>query len=157
MDDPLIMHFLQRIGDGEHQLKDRLRLEHTVLPEVYRQINTVEIFHDDVCGAVFFKILSYINDTGDIHQLSDLSGFLQKVFQSLFEEGYLIVGGRRYQLTDIVVTVDISVREVFLDGNTPVERQIPTDIGDTEPTFADTVADQKFLVENGAGLEPVCD
>ena len=138
-------------------MEDGLRLENAVLTQKYRQIDAVEVFHDDIRRTVFFKILSDVDDTRNIGQLGDLSGFLQKVLQTLFEEGDLLIGGSRYQLTDVVVAVDIPVGKVFLDRDASVQRQIPADIGDAEATLTDTVADEYLFVEDGAGLEPIHD
>ena len=152
VDDPFLVHFLQGVGDGKHQLKDRLRLKNTVLAQICGQVDAVKVFHDDIRRTVFFKVFSDVDNTRNIGQLRDLSGFLQKVLQAFFEEGNLIVGGCRYQLTDVVVAVDIAVGKVFLDGDASVQRQISADIGDAEAAFSDTVADQYLFVEDGTGL-----
>ena len=79
MDHSRIMDPLERMGNGQHQAEDLLRVERAVLFYVRSQILSLEILHDDVRRTIRLKVFPDTDDTGFTEELGDLTRLFQKV------------------------------------------------------------------------------
>ena len=149
------MDALEGSHHRQHQLKHLYRGDRTAAPDIRSEVDAVEIIHDDIGGAVGFKVLSDADDTRLTDEFRDFSRFFQKTVLTLGKHRLTALGRGSDILIDGIIAVHITVGKILLDRNAHIERQISADIGDAEAALADTVADKVLVVQYRTGLKPI--
>ena len=150
MDDAGVVHLVKRVHDRQHELKDCLRLHPAVLFEICRQRIALQIFHDDVGGVVLGKVIAYIDDAVFLREFGDILRLSEELFLAVLEVLALVLVIQRDVIAQRIVAVGVAVGIELLDGDLQLKVQIEADIRDAEAAFADGVAHQIFVVEDGA-------
>ena len=157
MDDTLLVDMLQRRDDRQHHAKGFFRLNGLMLPEVFLQSDTVEVFHDNIGGAARFKVISDQHNALFIRETREASRLLQKALFSLFKNISLLIGGGGDLVIEGIIATGITDGIILLDGDPDIEVEVASDIGDTKASLAQRIADDVLVAQNGAGNQMMGD
>ena len=94
---------------------------------------SLDILHDNVGGAVRLKKMLHLHDVGML-ETGHHPGLVQEPFQSPIKK--LLIGGGLWRDGPVLFAYRPLRRQVLLDGDRHVQRNIPAQVGDAETAMS---------------------
>ena len=154
VDDPGLMHLIQRRHDGLQDPQGFLRAEPSArIAGVLHQVGALDILHHHVSGVVFLKAAVDAHDLRHRGELRQSTGFPQ---EPLPAGGVLllIVGGEKLKPGSLVrIPGDHGVGEKLLDGHRSLQLPIPAQVRNAVAALPQRPSDNILPPQNRAGLQ----
>ena len=147
VDDALFVHGGKGVHDGKRHLHGVLPAEPPAVGlDVIEKTVAVQIFHDEIPGAVLLKIAVHTGDIGVADKLRHGLGFLKEAVQAVGK--VLAPLARQWTDRDFLRPGRHGVREKFLDGNKPLGLVVLGKVSDTKAALTQHPSHDVATIEN---------
>ena len=149
-----IMHFAENIEHRREPFDSLLGGKIAVFLEIFEECFAVDILHDDIGGAVHFKVIACVDDMRLAVELCECARLGEKALHAFLEGCFHGAVGQGDLIGIVFGTADgIGSRKELFDCDPDIELLIFSGVGDAEAACAEDIADEVAVTEDGTGLE----